>query len=253
MKHTRIRITVLAVVLTVIAISGAAYAENAAETEGALTAWEVVTRGGWVMWPLALLSLAAVGIAFHVFLILDPKAIIPHETVASISELIANKRYSEAGDYAARQDSVAARIFSAGLSVRAYGAEKVSEFLTNAGKREVGNIKRRIAMLGHIGQVAPLFGLLGTVIGMIQAFRVVSLSDDAIERAQESYLLASAIWQAMVTTAAGLIVGIFALLLYYYFSGRLQKMASELESETEKFALALFAQDKLHEEKTGSP
>ncbi len=218
--------------------AAAAWAESRAAADS-LTAWEIILKGGWTMVPLALLSVAALGLAFHAFLVLDPKYLVPPDLLRELREHLDRGDPAEAENRAARGDSVAARVFAAGLSVRRHGPEKVAEFLANAGRREMGELKRRIAMLGHIGVIAPLFGLLGTVMGMIRAFRVVSLAADPLVQHQKPYLLASAIWEAMVTTAAGLAVGIFALLLYYFFNARLQKAASVLEEETERFALAL--------------
>ena len=215
-----------------------AFAEVISKAE-TLTAWEMIVRGGWTMIPLALLSIVAVGLAFHSYLLLDPKGLLPDDLLANINENLAKGKLDEARNYASRHNSVAGRIFAAGMSVMHFGEEKVSDFLSNAGRREMDSIKRRIAVLGYIGVVAPLFGLLGTVLGMIRAFRVVSLANDPIVRHEKSYLLAKAIWEAMITTAAGLLVGIFALLLFYYFNGRLQKVSSELEAEAERFALAL--------------
>jgi biopolymer transport protein ExbB len=227
------------VVLIALSAAGLAYGETAAPSGDSLTAWQIVMKGGWTMIPLALLSVAAVGIAFHIFLLLDPKSIIPSSLVTSLVDSIGQGKLDEARNTAERNGSVAGRIFAAGLGVVHFGPAKVEELLTNTGRREMGTIRRRIAMLGYIGQLSPLLGLLGTVLGMIKAFRVVSLSSDPTVQSEKAFLLAGAIWEAMVTTAAGLIVGIFAFLLFYYFTGRLQKLSSDLEAEAEKFALAL--------------
>lgn len=228
----------------ILLIGGYAFAESSASGQGSLTAWDIILKGGWVMIPLALLSIAAVGLAFHSFLILDPKNILPEDLLEDLIEHVGKGNMAEAENCLSRNDSIAARVFKAGFSVRPYGVEKVSEFLSNAGRREMDALRRRIAVLGYIGDISPLLGLLGTVLGMIRAFRVISLTNDPIVRHEKPYLLASAIWEAMVTTAAGLLVGIFALLLFYYFNGRLQKVAGELEAEAEKFALAISKETK---------
>ncbi|MFA4986973.1 MAG: MotA/TolQ/ExbB proton channel family protein [Candidatus Brocadiia bacterium] len=229
-----------------IALAAPAFAESAASGE-TLSAWQIIVKGGWTMVPLGLLSLFAVGLAFHIFLILDPKALVPSDLVGSLTEHLQAGRLADAENFAARHDSVAGRIFAAGLSVRSYGSEKVAEYLNNSGRREISSLKRRITLLAYVGVISPLLGLLGTVLGMIRAFRVISMASNPVVQHEKPYLLASAIWEAMITTAAGLILAIFALLIYYYFSGRLQKVASDLEVETEKFALALSSATKTGE------
>ncbi len=237
-KQLFVFLTVLLVAFSAVPF---AFGEAEPAQESALSAWDSIMKGGWTMVPLALRSVGAVGLAFHIFLLLDPKSITPAGLFTSLNEMIGAGRIEEARSTAERDSSVAGRIYSAGLAVADMGTEKVEQILESAGRRELSAVKRRISMLGYIGQVAPLLGLLGTVLGMIQAFRVVSLANDPRVQSEKAFLLASAIWEAMVTTAAGLLVGIFALVLYYYFSGRLQKMATDLEADAEKISLALRA------------
>jgi biopolymer transport protein ExbB len=116
--------------------------------------------------------------------------------------------------------------------------KEVREVAEAEGSRQAGMLSQRISYLSDIGAVAPMVGLLGTVIGMINAFGTMSsqLDTDATQR------LASSIQEALITTASGLIIGIVAVLFYSYFRGRVKKHMSELEAAATHLMALLAAQ-----------
>ena len=115
------------------------------------------------------------------------------------------------------------RVILGGLRRVHEPAEKVRDAITASGSREAAHLHQKISYLANIGTISPMLGLLGTVFGMIMAFNLISTGEP------RPYLLAAAIAKAMVTTAAGLVIGIPALAVYFYLRGRLLRLVTHME------------------------
>ena len=111
------------------------------------------------------------------------------------------------------------------------GREAVEKAIDDVGSREADKMKRSLRPIRNIAMVAPLLGLLGTVYGMIEAFQVTSESGGTASTA----LLAKGIYEALVTTAAGLTIAIPVLLLYHYLSGRVDRLIDEIDEAGSEF------------------
>ncbi|HPN72971.1 MAG TPA: MotA/TolQ/ExbB proton channel family protein [Candidatus Omnitrophota bacterium] len=126
---------------------------------------------------------------------------------------------------------MAGRVFYAGLSRVSRGPVIVKEAIEDEGKREIDGLWRKLGYLADIAAIAPMVGLLGTVLGMIQAFNVIAFQAGSVK----PVLLASGISKAMVTTAGGLIIAVPAMIFYSYFRGIVETVSARLENISTEF------------------
>jgi biopolymer transport protein ExbB len=182
---------------------------------------------GWLMLPISLCSAATLTIVLERFWALRTRAIMPGDLVEHIWRLHLNGELTDARLAALRSDSALGRMLAAGLVNRDHSREIMKESIQDTGRQVVAEMERYLDMLGTIASVAPLLGLLGTVIGMIDVFSVIveaGVGDPSV--------LAGGISKALLTTAAGLSVAIPALLFHRYFNSRVSRLAIGMEEQS---------------------
>lgn len=189
------------------------------------SAFEMAMKGGIFMIPLALCSLGAMAVIIERFISLRSGRIIP----SSLAEGLRGAFRSAADqvpamEYCRSQDNPAARVVGAGIAKTHKGEEAMEKAIEDAGANEVAKLGRNLRALYAIAAVAPMIGLLGTVSGMIKAFQVTSV----IVGPEKSQQLAEGIYEALITTYAGLCIAIPALLAYYHFQGRIDRLVSAI-------------------------
>lgn len=196
---------------------------------------ELLFAGGWVMWPILALSAIALAIIIERFWTLRRKAVIPDGLGLEVREWAARRQLDPAHVDALRNNSPLGELLAAGLDVRHRPREQVKERIEDVGRHVVHSMERFLNTLGTIAGVAPLLGLLGTVVGMIRMF--LNILEHGVGDANR---LAGGIGEALISTAAGLLVAIPALMFYRYFRGRVLEYVVEMEKQ----AIALL--DTLH-------
>ena len=185
--------------------------------------------GGPTMWPLLMFSIAALAIAGERFWSLQSKRIAPKGLVNQVWQ------WEQAGQLDAkriqdlRRASPLGRILAAGLVNRRHERAVIKESIEEVGRHVAHELERFIGALGTIATASPLLGLLGTVLGMIKIFSVVSS-----EGVGDPGLLAGGIAEALITTVTGLFIAIPSLLLYRYFRGRVDDLIITMEQEALK-------------------
>ncbi len=187
---------------------------------------ELLIAGGWVMWPIMICSAIALAIVLERFWTLRRKAVLPPGLGDEVREWAAQHKLDPAHVEALRRNSPLGELLSAGIDVRHRPREIIKERVEDVGRHVVHQLERFLNTLGTIAGVAPLLGLLGTVIGMIKMFFDI-LQNGVGDVAQ----LAGGIGQALVTTAAGLVVAIPALMFYRYFRGRVLDYVIDMEKQ----------------------
>lgn len=188
---------------------------------------QYLNKGGLLVWPIFFCSLAGMTI-FIERLLLYRKVIKRHDHMDKIYDLIFQGKFDVARDSLIShqtQSSVAKQIMLEALVVEDPDRETVEMVLTHGVEREMSFLSRNLNTLAVLGSTAPLLGLLGTVIGMIKAFVVVEKMGGSVNAA----VLAGGIWEAMLTTALGLLVAIPLLFFHNHLEGKLQTIQSELE------------------------
>ncbi len=222
------------VLLMVIAVCGSVSASPVSPEEG-LTLWQTIKAGREVMVVLGFLSVATFALIIYYLLSLRRSILIPASFLRSLRQRL-KQGDSEAVKQLCREgDHFGAEILRAGLEHRGEGVAMVRQMIQGEGTRKAAWLWQRLSYLLDVGVIAPLVGLLGTVLGMIQAFNVVAAGVATVR----PIWLAAGVSMALVTTAAGLIIGIFAMFFYALFRGRVHSLLSWLETECESFVVPI--------------
>ena len=182
------------------------------------------------MVALALFSLAAMAVAIERLANLTRRRMLPPEFVGQLREMV-SRREGQPGPFkelCQRFTAPIAAIFNAGLLRAGRPLLEMEKSMEDAAARETAALRSRVRPLNVIGGVAPLVGLLGTVVGMILAFQTASTQGTGGEKAE---MLAEGIYLALLTTAAGLFIAIPAMLLAAYFNSRAEKYLREIDEE----------------------
>ncbi|MCA9665889.1 MAG: MotA/TolQ/ExbB proton channel family protein [Myxococcales bacterium] len=192
-------------------------------------------KGGPVMYPIVLGSVVALALFLERLWALRRERVIPPVFQRRLRVLLREDKLSEAEVLCQENASALANIVSAGLDRAGRPKSEVKEEITDVGRREVSHLERHVEFLGTIAAVEPLMGLLGTVTGLIGAFqRVESLASKG--GGVNPGALAAGIWEALITTAAGLVVAIPAYVGYRYLQGRVNTLVVEMEEDALQIA-----------------
>lgn len=192
--------------------------------------WEVLSAGGWVMIPLGILSVLTIALAFAFALTLRRRSVVTTQYLETAEGLL--KKGDALGLLAVsnRHGEAVARVVQRTLEFQARHPEAdarvLREVAETEGSAQASSIQNSVIWLADIGVLAPMLGLLGTVTGIIRSF--ASLGKVTLSPARDA-MLASGVSEALVATAAGLILGVSAFALYALFRNRAQRLISELE------------------------
>lgn len=185
---------------------------------------DILSSGGPVMIPLALLSLVALAIVIERLWVLRASKFMQPTTVATLNELLAGGRFQQAIDYCRRNPGPYADLVATLVEHRKAPYDELKQIMEDTARHRLNNLQRGLAALGTIVAGAPLLGLLGTVVGMIKIFAVVATAGSQVTEA-----LSSGISEALVTTATGLIIAIPALFTHSFLEARAGAIVSEME------------------------
>lgn len=189
------------------------------------------------MLPLIVCSVLAMAITLERTWSLRRSEIIPPHLVAQVWHQVSNRQLKADQLKALREGSPLGRILAAGLANRDQPREVMVERIEDVGRHEAHNLERFLNTLGTIAAVSPLIGLLGTVVGMIEVFNVIS-----VQGVGKAGAMAGGISKALITTAAGLIVAIPSLIAYRYFRRRVDTLILEMEQEALKLVEVIYGQ-----------
>ncbi|HPI37698.1 MAG TPA: MotA/TolQ/ExbB proton channel family protein [Ignavibacteriaceae bacterium] len=185
----------------------------------------IFLKGGYLMWPILLCSIIGLAIAIDRYMIIRKAKTNAPNFIIKIRTLLKKKDVDGAIAVCMQERTPAANIIRKGLKKSKLGHERVKEAIQNVGKQEIAKLEKGLSVLATISGVAPLLGFLGTVTGMISAFMRI----EDLQGAANPSDLAGGIWEALITTAFGLAVGIIALFFYNYFTSAINKLVSDME------------------------
>lgn len=196
------------------------------------TLWKLLLKGREVMIPIGLCSVIALAVSVERFLSLRRKKVVRTDFLEGLKKVLeADPKTPDAGvRYCEEHPCPLSNIFRAGLRRLKHGDDAVEKAIEDAGSREVHRMKRSLRWLSVIATVAPLLGLLGTVYGMIGAFQAASA-----QGVGKSETLARGIYEALVTTAAGLTLAIPVLIVYYILIGRVDVLVDAMDDHAVEF------------------
>ena len=204
--------------------------------------WELVKAGGWLMLPLVLCSIFTVAITIERFIRLKKSMILPKVLLLNQTQN-ADVVMQQLQQDKALQSSTLGRIFTAGYQSKSKNEQYARAQMETTASQEIGYLEKNINFLGTLSAVAPLLGLLGTVLGIIESFLVIDLGTNS-----NPTLMIPGISKALITTAAGMFIAIPALFAYRYFQRLVQEYIAELEQQSTLFHAALFYQNSTDEE-----
>ena len=196
-----------------------------------LSILELASKGGWIMIVLAVLSVIAVYIFVERFLAIRNAGKDDKLFMDRIRDYIKNGDVKSAVNFCCVTYTASARIIERGISRIGKPAAEIQTAIENTGNLEIAIMEKRLPVLATIAGGAPMIGFLGTVIGMVEAFWQMSNAGGNIDIS----LLSGGIYQAMITTVGGLVVGIIALFGYNYLVAKVDSVVNEIEAKSLTF------------------
>jgi biopolymer transport protein ExbB len=230
------RLNILSLVaFALLVFTSMAMAQGVAEqAEEDNTMWALIQKGGPVMWPLGIASILAVALGIERFISLTKDRVLPSGFMSEFAEAWeSDSSGAAAEELCDNYPNSVAHVFKAGVQWRSQGHEAIGKAIEDAGGREAEKIKRSVRPLSVIAGVCPLLGLLGTVYGMIDAFQKTAEAGGAAKTAE----LADGIYQALISTAAGLTIAIPVLLLYQWLSTRADRAIDHIDETGTEFVV----------------
>lgn len=186
---------------------------------------DLVFEGGYMMIPIFILSIVAIVIFVERVMTIRKASKTPPEFTEKIRSLVTAGDISSARLMCSQTNSPVAKMIEKGISRIGSPLKNIEASIENVGKIEINKLEKNLPLLATIAGAAPMLGFLGTVIGMIQAFMSIAQEEGSVS----PKLLSEGIYVAMITTAAGLVVGIIAYLGYNYLIARMQKVIHSME------------------------
>ncbi|MFC1554343.1 MotA/TolQ/ExbB proton channel family protein [candidate division KSB1 bacterium] len=200
------------------------------------------TQGGWLMIPILFCSIIAAYVIVERFLVIRKSRSNTRQLMMKIKSLILKERRDEAITLTNETPGPAAKVLKQGLIRANRSKEEIKDAIESAGREEIFFLERNLGYLATIAGVAPLIGFLGTVWGMMEAFMEIQNLEGNVNAA----VLAGGIWQALITTAAGLAVGIVTFIFYNILTSKVQRFVFEIESSSNEL-VELLTEDNYQE------
>lgn len=191
---------------------------------------ELLELGGWIMLPLAALFLITIFVFFERFLSIRKASNIEGNFMNIIRDHIVNGNVTAARSFAKNTANPVARIIDKGIQRIGKPIENIERSMENVGKLEVYNMERNLSILSLIAGIAPMFGFLGTIIGMFKLFFDLAATGEFTIQT-----MANGIYTKMVTSASGLIIGLLAYIAHNFLTTQVDKTANRMEAASSEF------------------
>ncbi len=190
--------------------------------------WQIFLAGGPVMWPILLCSIFAMAIILEKFWHLNKIRIDTQQFLSSILEKMKRHQVKEALEICEKTKSPISHILKAGILKYDRPRPQIKEAIEDASLYEIPRLEKNLSMLATIAHISPLLGLLGTVTGMVRCFQTIQAKATSFHPVSPGDL-AGGIWEALLTTVAGLIVAIPTFIAYNYLVSRINSFILEME------------------------
>ncbi len=216
--------------LTILQISLNDSTNVPAVTNQSMPVWELLTKGGWLMYPIFFLSIVSVYIFFDRYLSIRKATRIDKNFMDRIRDYIKEDKVDDALSLCRKTDSQIARMIEKGIKRIGRPLKEIEEAIEVVGKFEVYKLEKNLVILGVIAGIAPMFGFIGTIAGVIKIFYNISLADNI-----SIGLISGGLYQKMITSAAGLTVGIIAFICFHWLNIMVSKVVHMLEQSAMDF------------------
>jgi biopolymer transport protein ExbB len=201
--------------------------------------FEIIKAGGWLMIPIVLCSIVAIAITVERYWALRSSKVMPKDQLPKVWLWIKNHELDSAKIKELKNGSLFGYILSSGLTASKHGREAMKDAIQEAGNHVAHEMEKFLSTLGTIAAIAPLLGLLGTVLGMIEVFTAIM-----VQGSGNTGVLAGGISQALITTATGLSVAIPALIFHRALSRRVDELLITMEQDSAKLVDAIHSDAK---------
>jgi biopolymer transport protein ExbB len=205
-------------------------AENLEPATTEISLIDMIMKGGPIMIPLAILLLVAIYILIERLLVIG-KASRRNETlIHSLKEMIHSGNISNAVAMCRNMNTPESAMVEQGVARIGQPVQEIRTAMDKSGSHEIAKLERHLNVLNIIGRIAPMFGFIGTIIGVIVIFYDISLA-----KTVEIDIISKGLYQKMVNSAGGLVVGVLAFIFYHWLNARIDKLAQRMEETQIKF------------------
>jgi len=209
-------------------------------TEGATTAaatatptlslLDLIMKGGWVMIPIGFLSITAVYLIVERYITISQASKVDPGFMTNVKTMLMDGKTDAALSMCKSTNTPIARLLEKGIKRLGKPVKEIESAVENTGKLEIYKLEKNLSYLGIIAGIAPMFGFVGTISGVIRIFYNISLADNI-----SISLIAGGLYEKMITSAAGLVVGILAHIGFHYLNAMIDRVSFQLESTTVEF------------------
>lgn len=204
-------------------------AQAVSNTAEQINLWSLLNKGGFLMYPLYALFAAVIFVFVERFMAISKAAKLEANFMSMIRDNIFNGNVSAARTLAKNTDNAVAKMIDKGIQRIGKPLDAIEKSMENVGKLEMYKMEKNLGILSLIAGVAPMFGFLGTIVGMIQLFYNINNSGFELNT------IAGGIYVKMVTSASGLIVGLLAYVCHNYLTAQIDKAANKMEAASAEF------------------
>lgn len=204
--------------------------------EQSISVLDLAMKGGVIMIPLALMWLVAVYVFVERLITINKAGKVPEQFMNNVKDLVTRGDVNGARLVCSQNDTPTARIIEKGILRIGKPIENIEKSMENTGKLEIYKLEKNMVVLTIIAGIAPMFGFLGTIAGMIQTFFNISITSDITLGT-----IAGGIYVKMVTSAAGLVIGIMAYIAFSYLNAQIDKVVNKMEAASAEFIDILHA------------
>jgi biopolymer transport protein ExbB len=198
--------------------------------DGNISLGELLTLGGWIMLPLGVLFVVTIFVFFERLIAIRKASKIEGNFMNIIRDHIVSGNVTAARSFAKNTNNPVARMIDKGIQRLGKPIENIEKSMENVGKLELYHMERNLSILSLIAGIAPMFGFLGTIVGMFSLFyNLASTGDFTIQT------MANGIYTKMITSATGLIIGLLAYIAHNFLSTQVDKTANKMEASSSEF------------------
>jgi biopolymer transport protein ExbB len=198
--------------------------------QDSLSLLDLIVKGGYIMIPIGILSLLTIYFFFERFMVISRSSKLDKNFMHHIRDYILNGNMDAAKALCKSTTSPAARMVEKGISRIGKPIKEIEEAMDSVGKLEINRMEKNLSVLSLIGRIAPIFGFIGTIAGVIKIFYDISLQDNISIGA-----ISTGLYQKMITSASGLVIGLMAFIGYYILNAMLDKTINKMETASVEF------------------
>ena len=213
-----------------IVVDSSAVVGSIAKQPQTLNLLDLILKGGWVMVPIGILSVISVFLMVERFIVISRASKVDSGFMANIKAMLMDGKAEAALSLCRSTNTPIARLLEKGIKRLGKPIKEIESAVENTGKLEIYKLEKNLSYLGIIAGIAPMFGFVGTISGVIKIFYNISLADNI-----SIGLIAGGLYEKMITSAAGLIVGIIAHIGFHYLNSMIDRVSFDLESTTVEF------------------